>query len=111
MWIPICFHLMMYGACHNMARCQVFPLWRIISHERASLGCQQNATFAAERLRDQETFCARHGQCSGVKLNVLCINNAGSGAMCHGESISACTAWIGGIAEDASQPASSQNSG
>src|SRR5262245_36803717 len=80
------FHFRINGASNNIARSQLF-LRMMVLDETLTLCVEQNASFAANGLRNEKRLRLHMIKTSRMELNKLHVGNQSAGAPCHRHSI------------------------
>ena len=91
------FHLLVDGACHNVARCER-QAFVVFLHEFGSVRQAQNAAVAAHGFGDEKGGVGFAGviERGGVELHKLHVFHRGFGAIGHGNAVAGGYVGVGG---------------
>jgi hypothetical protein len=103
-------HLGDNGTRHDVAR-RKLRHGVIARHEPVAGGVAQLGAFAAQGLGEQESRLAFQAKGGGVELHEFDIQDRGAGAIGHGDAVAGGHVRVGGVAEDAAEPAGGEQDG
>ena len=90
-------HLMVNGPGNNVPGREFRPFIKPV-HKSTAIRQPEHATFAPNRLGNQEGFGVRVVQAGGVELVELHVGNTATGPPGHGNSVSGSAVRIGSVA-------------
>ena len=93
------FHFGIDGTGHNVARSE-FLLWVLVLHETPSALIDQNASLAANGLRNQERFDRGMVKAGGMELDELHIRDHRTGAPRHRHAVAGRDIGVRGVEVD-----------
>jgi hypothetical protein len=92
----VAFHLEVDGAGHDVTRCQ-FRAAVVVGHEARAVGQAQQASLAAQSLRNQEGLGVRMVEAGRVELDELHVGHAATGAPCDRHAVAGGRIGVGGV--------------